>query len=328
MNWESACELKSSLRKENLVANVLLSHRILTAAATAVRTTATVPPPKQSPVAIGITGRKNNYRLAVRVQRTVPGLELVLDRIRQRSKGEMEVRHIGRVVKQAPWHRRRNRPLRVGGSIGHVDVTAGTLGCFVKPRTGDINRDFILSNNHVLANENHAQRGDAVIQPGDADGGSAPADRIGSLANFVRLKKRNNVVDAATASISEGLEYYYNMLESVGVIAGVRADPLDEGEVVHKVGRTTGVTKGRVSAIEVDDLWVEYDDGDLEFNGQIEIAPDDPDEPFSLGGDSGSLIVDTRRRAVGLLFAGNDVDATFANPIGAVLDALKVDLVY
>ena len=51
-------------------------------------------------------------------------------------------------------------------------------------------------------------------------------------------------------------------------------------------------------------------------------------KPFSLGGDSGSLILDSKRRAVALLFAGNDVDATFANPIQEVLDSLKVQLVF
>lgn len=68
--------------------------------------------------------------------------------------------------------------------------------------------------------------------------------------------------------------------------------------------------------------------GTIVFNGQVEISPSSANRPFSLGGDSGSLIVDSRNRAVALLFAGNDVDATFANPIGEVLDALKVDLLF
>ncbi|MCZ6699237.1 MAG: hypothetical protein O7D94_09935, partial [Planctomycetota bacterium] len=89
----------------------------------------------------------------------------------------------------------------------------------------------------------------------------------------------------------------------------------------------TGLTRGRVSAIEVDRVLVEYDMGVLRFDEQIEIEPVGT-RPFSLGGDSGSLIVDRRRRAVALLFAGNDVDATFANPIGAVLDALRSDLIF
>ena len=78
--------------------------------------------------------------------------------------------------------------------------------------------------------------------------------------------------------------------------------------------------------MKLDALRVEYDMGVIEFDGQIEIEPAD-NKPFSLGGDSGSLIVDRRRRAVGLLFAGNDVDATYANPMQDVLDSLHVRLV-
>lgn len=54
--------------------------------------------------------------------------------------------------------------------------------------------------------------------------------------------------------------------------------------------------------------------------------------PFSDSGDSGSLIVDDDRLAIGLLFAGGDEGGrngkglTYANPLRAVLDALQVDL--
>ncbi|MGH6611815.1 MAG: hypothetical protein ACRECQ_16345, partial [Burkholderiaceae bacterium] len=58
------------------------------------------------------------------------------------------------------------------------------------------------------------------------------------------------------------------------------------------------------------------------------------DTGFSDGGDSGALIVDANGLAVGLLFAGsesggrNGKGVTFANPIGTVLEKLKVELIY
>jgi hypothetical protein len=76
---------------------------------------------------------------------------------------------------------------------------------------------------------------------------------------------------------------------------------------------------------------VEYGLGFLKFDNQFEVEGSDSG-PFSQGGDSGSLIVDSGHRAVALLFAGSDLGGsngqglTFANPIRAVLDALKVDL--
>lgn len=234
---------------------------------------------------------------------------------------------MGRVFKQAPWRRRRNRPLRIGGSIGHTRVKAGTLGCFVAPADSEDAQELILSNNHVLADENKAKKGASIVQPASADGGQAGKDRVGSLVKFVRLRKRHNLVDAAVADLVEGVEYYYEFLEGLGSIRGVRTDLPEIGEVVYKVGRTTGLTKGRISAVEMDALWVDYDMGSLQFDQQLEIEPAGK-EPFSLSGDSGSLIVDSRRKAIGLLFAGNDADATYANPIGQVLDSLKMKLVY
>ena len=72
----------------------------------------------------------------------------------------------------------RQRPVPNGFSVGHPDITAGTIGARVKGGDGSI---YILSNNHVLANINNASIGDAALQPGPYDGGTA-ADRIATLA--------------------------------------------------------------------------------------------------------------------------------------------------
>jgi hypothetical protein len=68
----------------------------------------------------------------------------------------------------------------------------------------------------------------------------------------------------------------------------------------------------------------------LRFDDQMEIEGFGAG-PFSQGGDSGSLIFSSdTRQAVGLLFAGGEeggADVTYANPIGAVLDALDARLV-
>lgn len=324
MLFDSAKNLKLSLMGESLAAPVRPAGA-LPLAATAVTATARVAKRPRYPFAIGVVGSGQKYRLAIRVQSATPGVEQAIEYVRHRARGECEVQVVGRVVKQQPWHRRRNRPLQIGGSIGHVQITAGTLGCFVSDRT--LGEEFILSNNHVLANENDAKAGDNIIQPGDADGGRVSLSKVGELVNFIPLRRRGNAIDAATASIAGDMEYYYNWLEGRGAISGVRDDLPEEGEIVYKVGRTTGLTRGRISAIEVDGLLVGYDMGDAEFEGQIQIVPAD-NKPFSLAGDSGSLIVDRYRRALALLFAGNDVDSTFASPIRTVLDALQVELVY
>ncbi|MDZ4698545.1 MAG: hypothetical protein SH809_02460, partial [Rhodothermales bacterium] len=77
----------------------------------------------------------------------------------------------------------RYRPSPGGCSIGHVEITAGTLGCLVRKN----GQTYILSNNHVLANSNAARVGDPILQPGPIDGGRFPQDQIATLAQFIPI---------------------------------------------------------------------------------------------------------------------------------------------
>ena len=285
-------------------------------------------------IALGVAPRaRNDFRLAVRVQRRAMEQSRELETIQRQARGEVDVRYVGQVVKRAvPWHLRRNRPLRIGGSIGHIRVTAGTLGCFVRDRTAGAT--LILSNNHVLADENRAKPGDPIIQPGDLDGGKAPSDRVGTLERFVRLKRSGaNLVDCAVCTLDDKLRFSTRRFTGLGNLTGVGPEVLDERQEVAKIGRTTGITRGRVSAFEIDNLIVAFDVGDLRFDNQIEIESAG-DQPFSDDGDSGSLIVTSDVQAIGLLFSGSDQGGpdgqglTFANPLRPVLDALKVELLY
>ena len=219
----------------------------------------------------------------------------------------------------------------MGLSIGHYRITAGTLGAFVKRRgSGEIR---MLSNNHVFADQNRGKAGDAIIQPGVYDGGRNPQDKVGTLAEYQTVSKTGaNRIDAALAKIDTGIKHQERVLHGHGTLGGVLRDPSQITGTVEKIGRTTGHTTGRVSAFNVQNVIVGYDIGNLRFDGQIEIEGAGT-TGFSDGGDSGSLIWTTGDHlAVGLLFAGGDTGGsngqglTFANPIGEVLDRLKVDL--
>jgi hypothetical protein len=329
MQLESARNLKRRLT-ETLLRDLLgpVHRRALGMAARPVATAVGGP----ATIALGIARRTpRDYRLAVRVQQR--GLEdsRHVDLIKKKARREVDIRYIGRVAKrEVPWYQRRTRPLRIGCSVGHYNVTAGTLGCFVVQ--GD--RIYILSNNHVLADENRARKGDAILQPGKFDGGRRPADVVGKLDRFVKLKATGrNSVDCAIASVGDDVKYSANSLTGIGKLAGLADEFLDEGAAVAKVGRTTGTTRGRVTAFELDNVVVAYDLGNLRFDGQVEVESTG-DGPFSQGGDSGSLIVNAQHKGVALLFAGSDLGGsdgqglTYANPLGAVLEALKVRLVY
>jgi hypothetical protein len=281
-------------------------------------------------LAIGITpAPRSQYRIAVRVQRRALLAGPHIDEIRRKARGEVEVRYVGRIVKRAtPWYQRRRRPLRIGLSVGHFNITAGTLGAFVERRSDD--SLAILSNNHVLADENAGQIGDVILQPGKIDGGSRPKDVIGALARFVRLSTtKANLVDCAIGSVRPTIRHVLE-ITGLGKVKGVGPVPETNARVA-KLGRTTGLTHGRVTAFELDNVIVGYDLGNLRFDGQIEIEGADAG-PFSDGGDSGSLIVDQGLLGVGLLFAGGDQGGrngrglTYANPLQDVLDRLSVDL--
>jgi len=309
-------------------------------------------PEVQRSLALGVAPHGREYRLAIRLQRAALRESPIVDHLRKEARGEVDVRMVGRIDKrarsqrattrrppaaptrhQAPWYQRNTRPLLIGASVGHVEVTAGTLGAFVE-RGGAI---CLLSNNHVLANEDLAAPRDWILQRATLDGGKGPHERIARLSRWVRLKRRGpNLVDAAMAVLEKDEAYDPRRLRHlVGgadrQLQGLGAEFLDEGEVVYKVGRTTGPTKGRVTAFDLDNVVVSYDLGNLRFDGQIEIEGAGTG-PFSDGGDSGSLIVDSGMRAVALLFAGSDTGGrngaglTFANPIHRVLLDLKAKL--
>jgi hypothetical protein len=217
--------------------------------------------------------------------------------------------------------RERVRPVRPGYSVGHIRVTAGTIGagCYdLRPFPGKPPSYYILSNNHVLANSNQSRIGDPIVQPGTVDGGSAPQDVIGTLSRFVpiRFDGSCNRVDAAIAQVPFHLLdrdiYWLGVPRSVGV-------PAQVGATLRKTGRTTDFTTGRVTAINAT-VNVNFGGGNVaRFCDQI-VTTD-----MSAGGDSGSLVLDLENNPVGLLFAGSST-ATILNPIITVQLELGVRL--
>lgn len=235
------------------------------------------------------------------------------------------------VTAQAVGETGRARPLRPGVSIAHADVSAGTLGAFV--RVGG--RLHVLSNWHVLVGSPGASVGDHVLQPGPADGGRDPQDQVATLAAYAELRPGvTALVDAAVALVDEGVDV--DLAYPVGPIT--RVAEVRGAEEVEKIGRTTGLTRGRVTAIELDDVVVGYGEemGELAFDDQIEVEGL-ASGPFSRGGDSGSLVYladghEEAGAAIGLLFAGsetggeNGTGLTYLNPIATVLRQLDAEL--
>ncbi len=229
------------------------------------------------------------------------------------SQIETDVEEVGKIKPLA--NTARMRPALGGSSIGHYKITAGTLGCMVRDKkTG---RSFILSNNHVLANSNSAKKGDIIIQPGAADGGKAPEDKIAELERWIKIDFTDvgNLVDSSLAApVSE--EVVKPEIASIGAPRGVSKARLKM--IVQKSGRTTGHTFGEIKDVSAT-MKISYGRKSALFRSQIVTTA------MSQGGDSGSLVLDQKNRAVGLLFAGSD-RVTLCNPIQEVLKLLEVTM--
>jgi hypothetical protein len=250
-------------------------------------------------------------------------------------------------IKALAFDRTKNwRPAPGGVSIGHPDVTAGTLGMAVKQK----GVRHILSNNHVLANSNDANIHDETWQPGSYDGGSSK-DTIGHLVDFVKI---NFLGDASTCPLARlhasvfnrlaklfhrksRVSTYSTMINTVdcaislpvfdedvsdeileiGKPAGFNLGDLQEAEVVKKSGRTSGLNQGTVVGSN-GIANVSYGDKIAIFEDQIITTA------IAEGGDSGSVVLNEKNEVVGLLFAGSDT-LTIVNKIGNVIAALGLD---
>lgn len=248
----------------------------------------------------------------------------------------------------------RYRPAPPGVSIGHYLVTAGTFGAVVYDRQSG--KPLILSNNHILANrtngaDGRARQGDPILQPGPYDGGHTDKDVIGILERFVPLRYKE---EPATCPVAAGLEWYMNSLlrvyrptyslrlfrltETYNLVDCAVAAPTDPGLItpeilkigpvrgtaeaepgmpVKKCGRTTDLTTGTVRYTHAT-VSVDIGNNEEAFFEEQFIT-----DAMSRPGDSGSLVLDDKNRAVGLLFAGSDT-YTVCNRIQNVLDALAV----
>lgn len=236
-------------------------------------------------------------------------------------------------VIDAQPHRFRIRPAPGGVSVAHYKVTAGTIGCLARGRTAPRNaRLLMLSNNHVIANQNNAVFGDCICQPGPLDGGKCPQDQIAILERFVPINFSGgtNYVDCATGWCWPDRV----RKEMIHLIAGqphffrIGSTPIAPFVTmpVGKSGRTTQLTRGTIIDTNVT-VNVNYGQGRFAlFKDQISILG--LGSIFSQPGDSGSSIWtwDAARRPVGLLFAGGN-GITFANKMTRVVNALDINLV-
>ena len=230
-----------------------------------------------------------------------------------------------------------------------ADCCGGTLGALVED---DQKNQYILSNNHVLAESDQGHVGDTIDQPGLMDGACTPLTRPGStlhplatLKYFAPLESSQTNVDAALAAAAPGAVDPSGSILQLGApgssqalgaappMAG-RGETLNAANLgmdVAKSGRTTGLTCSSIDAVALT-VKVDYyrDCAETQpyttktYVNQIGIGG----SHFTDSGDSGALVLDaSNAEAIGLYFAGGtDGDGhglSVANPIGDVLNELS-----
>ncbi len=305
-------------------------------------------------IGTGIGEKNGRAAIVIMVEKKLPLAALKFEDVIAQKIDDVptDVLEVGHITALAKARTDKWRPAPGGVSIGHYQITAGTLGVVVKAKESQA--PLILSNNHVLANSNKAEHGDPILQPGPIDGGSDD-DRIGLLFDFqpidfgeeepdscplaetyikvgnwlsklfkskqiVFTKKINaqaiNYVDAALAIPNEPSDITDDILE-IGRVAGI-IEPFI-GMRVSKSGRTTGLLSSMIKLLHAT-LTVDYGEGrKAVFQDQIITGY------MSAGGDSGSLGVEGSNKAFGLLFAGSS-QTTIFNPIDKVIDALGIEI--
>jgi hypothetical protein len=260
-----------------------------------------------------------------------PALRLLVDRLDEAAPGApthtprgapILVEEVGKIIPAG--FQTRNRPATGGVSIAPcVTNYAGTLGCLLK----SANVKYILSNNHVLADEGVLAAGATIAQQAVMDGGICPGDVIATLSYIVPLVFGGvSAVDAAIAAVGDPDDVDGRIMRSDNVVeqmvAPVTAPVV--GMSVQKSGRTTGWTRAaRVQDVGVT-IAVPYAGGVTTFNNTFTVRRVSGN--FASAGDSGSVITtDPSNQPVGLLFA---VDAanrlTYANRMSDVLTALGI----
>jgi hypothetical protein len=211
-----------------------------------------------------------------------------------------------------------------------VVCASGTLGALALVS----GNNYALSNDHVLggplsATQNGATSTNPVAEPGPLD---FLCETPPSIGNFFAAPTLDSGVDAALAALNSGQMNATGQIYNIGIPSGVSSPEV--GEQVAKQGRSSGLTCGTIQATDLP-VSITYEvcgnkkkTFPVGFSDQISITPEDSSYPFTLAGDSGSLIVDAgTARAVGLEFAGGKNKKTsklsYANPIETVVQALS-----
>lgn len=212
------------------------------------------------------------------------------------------------------------RPLKGGSQVknqyveGDNDLLGGTIGCLVR-FDSPLQEICALSCEHVMM---AGQAGLQVIvgQPRYVVSCCCCTyNQIGKVVNY----EKNDKVDCAVAVLDQDIAQEVssrntlNDVVDIGTLTGVAQAVCFEA--VKKRGRTTELTTGQVVDIIFE-------------NSQILVHPTGGNPKFADRGDSGSVIVNSANRVIGLLWATDAATRTkgVGNHIGEVMREMDITI--
>lgn len=209
----------------------------------------------------------------------------------------------------------RMRPVPGGPSVGNHKISAGTVSGYV---TDNVTGELMMLLNWHVGCYTGGQKGDDIIQPGTADGGTRPADTVARLERWVDVNTDKTVtIDASLARMVDQASIDQNII-ALGKPHGSTAPYLMQR--LKKSGCTTETTSGNVGVIDAD---VKVNYGSFTKTIQNCFLTGVP----GAGGDSGSMYLDfASNAAVGLLFAGGVTSDGIAMTVGCRMDEIERQL--
>lgn len=187
-----------------------------------------------------------------------------------------------------------------------------------------------ISNNHVIANFNNCFKKDAVFLSGGPDANT----KVGALQTWVTLDSADvNYLDIALFRVDSTLTTQWMMPDGVDAPAGF--DTAIDNQSIYMMRSNNTQRRGQVSTARISDHNIQFGvHGKVfTFTSLIEIQSID-DSPFSIDGQSGSIIFSDAHAILGVLLGAspggnvsyalpfiNDVDGT------GILDVYDLSIV-
>jgi hypothetical protein len=232
---------------------------------------------------------------------------------------------LGRGQARETHFARRATPPTLGDAgihIANAKGVPGTLGCFAR-RLRD-RQIVMLSSWHILFG-NGGQEDGEVWMVDEAEGARRYSEigrTLQGKVGKVRLRGADCHVDCAISSWAPSSHLGAGKTNWIPVNGHDTAQP---GDLVTKKGAATGTTVGVVAATDYCDFaWI--GGRSHPASGQLLVRSVDHEAVFCAKGDSGSVLVNTSGKAVGLLWGANSRGDGVACPMSAVLDALNITL--